>query len=64
MTHKFSIGQTVAFQAPGRGVQAAIGTYEVTRLLPSDGEVLQYRIKSLRESHERIAREDQLTRSR
>lgn len=64
MVHKFNLGQIVAFHPQGRGIQAAAGAYEVTRLLPSDGESLQYRIKSLRETHERIAREDQLERSR
>ena len=43
---------------------AANGTYKVVKLLPSDGEEHQYRIKSADEAFERVAKESQLDRSR
>jgi hypothetical protein len=39
---------------------AATGSYEVVRLLPSDGDDCQYRIKNSTEAFERVARESQL----
>ena len=60
--HKFSIGQLVQFH-PDRKDQgsAARGPYEVTKKLPHNGQEYEYRIKSAREEHERIARESQLS---
>jgi negative regulator of sigma E activity len=42
----------------------ANSTYEVVRLLPSDGADYQYRIKNAKEAFERVARESQLEFSR
>lgn len=36
------------------------GSYEVIRLLPPTGTCNQYRLKSLKNGHERIVREDEL----
>jgi hypothetical protein len=38
----------------------ANSTYEIVRLLPSDGADYQYRIKNPREAFERVASESQL----
>jgi hypothetical protein len=62
--HKFQIGQTVLFTSRPIGHMAANSTYEVVRLLPSDGADYQYRIKSANEAFERVARESQLEYSR
>ena len=53
LKHKFTVGETVYFTA-------ASGTYEVIRLLPTDGDDCQYRIKSSTEAFERVAKESQL----
>ena len=45
----------------GRG--GANGVYEVVRLLPTDGDEQQYRIKSATEPHERVAKQSQLERT-
>jgi hypothetical protein len=63
MLHKFNIGQSVSFVSGGVGRVAAIGDYRVIRLLPADDGDFQYRIKSLRENYERVAKESQLERS-
>ena len=38
----------------------ASGSYQVVRLLPSDGDDYQYRIKNPGEAFERVAKESQL----
>jgi hypothetical protein len=58
--HKFEIGQTVYFTSRPIGHMAANSTYQVVKLLPSDGADYQYRIKSSTEAFERVARESQL----
>jgi hypothetical protein len=60
LQHKFNIGETVYFTASNVSRPAATGTYEVIRLLPTDGDERQYRIKSTTEAFERVARESQL----
>jgi hypothetical protein len=62
--HKFQIGQTVYFTSRPIGHMAANSTYQVVRLLPSDGADYQYRIKNSNEAFERVARESQLEFSR
>jgi len=61
MTPPFKTGQRVQLSRNVRNRNAAIGTYEVLRQLPSgdDGE-RQYRLKSASESHERVAKESEL----
>ena len=53
--HKFKIGQLVYYRA-----ESASGTYQITQLLPPEGDEYQYRIKSVREPHERVAKEHEL----
>ena len=60
--HKFQIGQTVLFTLRPIGHMAANDSYQVVRLLPSDGDDYQYRIKSAREAFERVVKESQLDR--
>jgi hypothetical protein len=62
--HKFSVGQTVYFTSGPMGRAGANGSYKVIKLLPSDGEDYQYRIKSAGEAFERVAKESQLDRDR
>lgn len=60
MTHRFRAGQTVRL---GRGLpnrSAADGEYKVIRTLPESSGELQYRIKSVREAHERVVKESDL----
>jgi hypothetical protein len=59
-SHKFQIGQTVYFTSKPVGHMAANDTYRIVKLLPSDGEDYQYRIKSANEAFERVAKESQL----
>ena len=60
LKHKYLVGETVYFTASNVARPAASGTYEVIRLLPTDGDDCQYRIKSSTEAFERVAKESQL----
>jgi hypothetical protein len=61
-SHKFAVGQAVRF-SPDRQQQAIRAErFKVVRLLPEADNQLQYRIKCERDGHERVVREDQLTR--
>ena len=63
MAHKFRVGDNVQVIAGLLGRGDGGGTYQVVRLLPSDGDEQQYRIKSAPEPHERVAKQSQLERS-
>ncbi|WP_223479075.1 hypothetical protein [Oricola indica] len=58
--HRFAIGDIVCFRSVtgmGRNVP---DQFEVVALLPPRDSVLQYRIRSADERHERIATEDDI----
>jgi hypothetical protein len=60
---KFKIGQLVDFNPARATVPASIREYKVLRLLPRDRSVLEqeYRIKSIGELFERVAKESELS---
>jgi hypothetical protein len=59
-THKYHVGQTVFFTSSPITRPGASGSYRVVKLLPSDGDDYQYRIKNPGEAFERVAKESQL----
>lgn len=61
MTHQFRAGQIVHLVRSSLRT-AADGDFKVIRPLPDDGGELQYRIKSVREPHERVVKESDLRR--
>ena len=61
--HKYQVGEVVYFTSPSFGRAAATGSYTVVKLLPSEGDDYQYRIKSSGEAFERVAKESQLDRA-
>jgi hypothetical protein len=60
--HKFKIGQSVSFSSGPFGRGGTNSIYNVTQLLPAEGDDYQYRIKSAVELHERVVKESQLSR--
>jgi hypothetical protein len=58
--HRYGVGEIVYYTSPSFGRTAASGNYTVVKLLPSDGDDYQYRIKSNGEAFERVAKESQL----
>ena len=63
-SHRFHVGQAVYFTAGTMGRPGASGSYKIVKLLPSEGDEHQYRIKSPGEAFERVAKESQLDRDR
>jgi uncharacterized protein YjbK len=59
LSHKFRIGQLVQL-APAIRRNVPSGSYEVTKKLPESRGEFEYRIKSMNEPHERVARESEL----
>ena len=59
-SHRFRVGQTVLYTSSPITRPGASGTYKVVKLLPSDGDDYQYRIKNPGEAFERVAKESQL----
>jgi hypothetical protein len=58
--HKFKVGQTVNYTSRFIGVVETRTIFKITQLLPPEGDEFQYRIKSVSEPHERVAKESQL----
>ena len=61
-SHKFKIGQSVNYTSGPFGAGSASDVYQITKLLPPEGDDFQYKIKSATEPHERVAKESQLDR--
>jgi hypothetical protein len=59
-TAKFMVGQMVDFVPSQRGLAASARSYKIMKLLPSEGGERLYRIKTIAEVFERIARESEL----
>ena len=61
--HKYAVGQSVRFSPDRRQLSSAQGRFNVVRLLPEAESMLQYRVKSQADGHERVVWENQLERS-
>lgn len=61
--HRYHVGEMVYYTSPTFGRAAANGSYTVVKLLPSEGDDYQYRIKSNGEAFERVAKESQLDKA-
>lgn len=62
MKHQYKVGQLLEL-LPNRGASARrAGECKIVALLPYEGHVLQYRVQSVNESHQRIVSEADLRR--
>src|ERR1700680_1425584 len=59
-SHKYRVGQTVFYTSRQISSPGESRSSQVVRLLPSDGDDYQYRIKNPGEAFERVAKESQL----
>ena len=59
MSKRFHSGQSVRLVRSSLR-SAADGEFKIVRLMPDDGGETQYRIKSMREPHERVVKESDL----
>ena len=62
MSNQFHPGETVRLVRSSLR-SAADGDFKIVRPLPDDGGETQYRIKSLREPHDRVVKESDLQKS-
>lgn len=61
MAHaKFKVGQMVDYNPARPSVPASIREYKILKLLPRDHGEQEYRIKSMAELFERVAKESEL----
>lgn len=58
--HRFSVGQQVTVHGVG-GIAIAPGPYKVVRLLPRERDDVQYRVQHVRDLHERVVTEGQMS---
>lgn len=63
-SHKFRVGQLVALAPGKRGLPASGRAYSIVRLVPPQDGQNQYRIKSVGETFERMAKESELELAR
>ena len=57
--HKFKVGQSVEF-ASSTLHPKPLGAFKIVRIMPSERGVLQYRVKSILDGHERMVLESEL----
>lgn len=62
MSHKFKIGQEVSFTPAKLSMPTSSGKFTVVRRLPLEGGEYTYRIKSVAELFERVARESEIAK--
>jgi hypothetical protein len=60
-SHKYKVGQSVEYRPSRSAMLTSTAVYRVVRLLPLEGEDPLYRIKSVAEPFERVAREHELS---
>lgn len=63
MTYQFRSGQTVRLCHSLSHRSAATGDYKIVRQLPDSGGEPQYRVKNVREPHERVVKESDLEKA-
>jgi hypothetical protein len=61
--HRYKVGQMVDLIPSHLGVTASSRSYKIVRLLPREGGQHLYRIKTIAEAFERIAKESELVPS-
>jgi hypothetical protein len=59
-THKFAIGDRVRLVVSKYAGDVPPGVYTISRQLPVEANVCQYRVKHVQDGHERVVRESQL----
>jgi hypothetical protein len=58
--HKYAIGDRVRLAISKYAGDVPPGTYTISRQLPAEANVYQYRVRHLQDGHERVVRENQI----
>jgi hypothetical protein len=59
-THKFSVGDRVRLVISKYAGEVPPGLYTISRQLPVEANVCQYRVRHVQDGHERVVRESQV----
>ena len=59
-THKFAVGDRVRLAVSKYAGDVPPGVYAISRQLPVEANVCQYRVKHLQDGHERVVQESQI----
>jgi hypothetical protein len=59
-THKFAVGDRVRLVVSKYAGDVPPGIYTISRKLPIEANVCQYRVKHVQDGHERVVQESQL----
>jgi hypothetical protein len=59
VSHKYAVGRNVQF-VPSELRLSPLGQFEIVRALPIEHGIAQYRIKSLKDGHQRVVMESDL----
>ncbi len=59
-THKFAVGDRVRLIVSKYAGDVPAGDYTISRQLPAEANVCQYRVKHVQDGHERVVRESQV----
>lgn len=59
-SHKFAAGRKVQIAASDLRL-SPLGQFEIVRAMPIEHGILQYRIKSLKDGHQRVVMESELS---
>ena len=60
VAYKFAVGDQVRMLTDRFSGDVPTGSYTISRRLPVEANVCQYRVKHVRDGHERAAQESQL----
>jgi hypothetical protein len=60
VTHKYAIGDRVRLIVDKYAGDVPPGIYTVSRKLPVEANICQYRVRHAQDGHERVVRESQL----
>ena len=58
--HKFIVGQQVEFRPGSMDGNIPLGAYTIVKPLPIESNLCRYRVKNVRDGHERVVAESQL----
>ena len=60
ITHKFAIGDRVRLAISKYAGEVPAGIYAISRKLPVEANICQYRVKHVQDGHERVVQESQI----
>jgi len=63
VSHKFAVGDRVQLSIDKYSGDVPSGVYTISRRLPVESNICQYRVKHTQDGHERVVQESQVSRT-